>query len=62
MSRARIREDLDEILLGADLLIGQRLSYEDALKRYFPRLATAYRGQTHRAFSFDGIGAVYLPS
>jgi hypothetical protein len=60
MSAARIREDLPELLHGARLLIERRLSYEDALKDYFPRLLAAYKGERSRIFSFDGIDAAYL--
>lgn len=59
MSAARIREDLDDILHGADLLIRGQLSYEQALATHFPRLVTAYHGQSARAFSFDGVGDAY---
>jgi hypothetical protein len=60
MSAARIREDLPELLHRARLLIERRLSYEDALRDYFPRLLAAYKGDRSRVFSFDGIDAAYL--
>jgi hypothetical protein len=58
---ARIEEDLPELLHGAELLISGRLSYEQALACYFPRLLAAYRGDRSRIFSFDGIHEGYLP-
>ena len=60
MSAARIRDDLPELLHGAELLIDQRLGYEDALRNYFPCLLTANKGERSRIFSFDGIDAAYL--
>ena len=44
MSAARIREDLDELGEAAAMLVEGRLSYEDALAGYFPRLVDAYVG------------------
>jgi hypothetical protein len=60
MSAARIRGDLPELLHGAELLIEQRLPYEQALRDYFPRLLSAYKGDRSRVFSFDGIDAAYV--
>jgi hypothetical protein len=60
MSAPRIRDDLPELLHGAELLIDHRLTYEDALRDYFPRLLTAYKGDRSRIFSFDGIDAAYV--
>jgi hypothetical protein len=48
MSRARIRDDLPELLDAADLLVERRLPYEQALADYFPRLLDAYRGHRSR--------------
>ena len=62
MSIARIREALPELLCASDLLIEKRLSYEDALADYFPRLLAAYKGDYKRIFSFDDIAALYRPS
>ncbi len=61
MSAARIRQDLPELLHASELLIEKRLSYEDALADYFPRLLRAYHGDRTRTFSFDDIGELYLP-
>jgi hypothetical protein len=60
MSRARIEQDLPELLEGARLLVERRLSYEDALRRYFPRLLAAYGGDASRVFSFDNIHLSYI--
>jgi hypothetical protein len=61
MSITRIREDLPELIHASELLIEKRLSYEDALAGYFPRLLAIYGGDRSRAFSFDNIGELYLP-
>jgi hypothetical protein len=60
MSAARLREDLDELLHAAELLIEQRLEYEQALVDYFPRLLVAYHGDRSRIFSFDNLHERYL--
>jgi len=60
MTRRRIEEDLPELLAAARLLIEKRLSYEDALRQYFPRLLEAYGGDRSRIFAFDGIDWAYL--
>ncbi len=61
MSAARIRDDLPKLLEAAELLIGERLPYEQALGDYFPRLLAAYGGNRSRVFSFDNIHEQYLP-
>jgi hypothetical protein len=61
MSIGRIRQDLPELIRASQLLIDKRLSYEDALADYFPRLLAAYDGDRARVFSFDNIGELYLP-
>jgi hypothetical protein len=58
--RRASRDDLSEIVQGAELLIEQRLSYEDALRDHFPRLLSAYNGDRSRVFSFDAIDAAYV--
>jgi hypothetical protein len=45
---------------AAEQLVERRLSYEEALRTYFPRLVTAYKGDRSRVFAFDGIDADYL--
>jgi hypothetical protein len=60
MTRARIEEDLPELVKGARLLIERRLSYEEALRRYFPRLLETYGGDRERIFSFDAVHAAYV--
>ncbi len=60
MTRARIEEDLPELVEAARLLIEKRLSYEDALRRQFPRLLEAYGGDRSKVFAFDGIDWAYI--
>jgi hypothetical protein len=60
MSRARIEQDLPELLDAARLLVERRQPYEDALARYFPRLLGAYGGDRSRVFSFDRIHERYI--
>lgn len=60
MSAARIREDLPELLDAAERLIDGKVSYEQALEAYFPRLLAAYGGDRSRVFSFDQIHEAYL--
>lgn len=60
MSAARIREDLPELLAAATRLIERRISYENALRDYFPRLLAAYHGDRSKIFSFDQIHRDYL--
>lgn len=60
MTRARIEDDLPDLVDGARKLIEKRLSYEDALRDYFPRLLKAYGGGRSRIFSVDGIDRAYV--
>jgi hypothetical protein len=60
MTRARIADDLPELLEAARLLIERRLSYEEALARHFPGLLATYRGDRSRIFSFENIHERYI--
>ena len=60
MTRARIEEDLPELVEGARLLVERRLSYEKALERHFLRLLAAYGGDRSRIFSLDAIHERYI--
>ena len=60
MSLARVREDLDELLDAAALLIEGRISYEDALAAYVPRLVDAYGGDASRVGTFEDVHLRYL--
>ena len=60
MTRSRIQEDLPELVEAAWLLLNGELGYEDALRRYFPRLLEAYGRDRSRIFSFDGIHWAYI--
>jgi hypothetical protein len=53
MSAARIKEDLDELVEAAAMLIEGQLSYEAALAGYFPRLVDAYRGDRSKIVTFE---------
>jgi hypothetical protein len=59
MTRARIRENLPELLEGARLLLERRLPYEDALEQHFRRMVERSGGQGG-IWSFDGIHAGYV--
>jgi hypothetical protein len=60
MSAARIRDDLPELVRGAELLLKGHWSFDDALADYFPRLLKAYGGDRSKLFSFDGIHEAYV--
>jgi hypothetical protein len=60
MTRARIEEDLPELIEAAHLLIERKLGYEEALRRHFAALLDAYGGDASRIFSFDGIHLWYV--
>lgn len=60
MTRARIEEDLPELVEAARDLVAGRLGYEEALRRHFPRLLEAYGGDRSRIFAFDGIDWAYI--
>jgi hypothetical protein len=59
MTRARIQEDLPELLEAARLLLGGRLAYEDALEQHFKRMAER-SGENAWLWSFDGIHERYV--
>jgi hypothetical protein len=60
MTRARVEEDLPELVHAARLLVEGGLEYEHALRRHFSRLLGAYGGDRSRIFSFDGIHWSYI--
>ena len=60
MSAVRIREDLDEIGEAAAMLVEGRLSYEDALAGYFPRLVEAYGGDRSQVVTFEDVHLGYV--
>jgi hypothetical protein len=59
MTRARV-ESLPELVEAAGLLVERRLTYEDALTGYFPRLLAADDGDRSQLFSFDAIHWSYV--
>ena len=60
MSRARVVEDLPELLAAARTLMADGLGYEEALASHFRRLLVFYRGGRSRIGSFDGIHSRYV--
>ena len=60
MSATRIGDDLHEIGDAAALLVEGRLSYEDALAGYFPRLLEAYGGDRSKIVTFEDVHLDYL--
>ena len=60
MTRARIRQDLPELVEGARLLIERRLAYEQALELHFTRLVERSGGDGSWIWSFDGIHTRYV--
>jgi hypothetical protein len=55
MSARRIRADLDELAGAAVMLVEGRLSYDDALATYFPRLLAAYGGDRSQISTFEDV-------
>ena len=55
MTRARVEDDLPELVEAARALVEKRMSYEQSLRAYFPRLLEVYDGDRSKIFSFDGI-------
>jgi hypothetical protein len=53
VSAARIREDIDEIGDAALRLVEGRVTYEDALAAYVPRLIEAYGGDATQVATFE---------
>ncbi len=60
MSAARIREDLEELTEAAVALVEGRVSYEDALAAYFPRLLDAYLGDRSMVGAFEDVHVPYV--
>lgn len=52
--------DLPRIVAAAGDLLAGSLSYEQALRDYFPALLTAHQGDPSRIWSIDGIHLRYL--
>jgi hypothetical protein len=53
MSARRVAADLDELGESAVALVERRVSYEDALAAYFPRLLAAYGGDETMIATFE---------
>jgi hypothetical protein len=60
MSLGRVREDLDEFGDAAVALVEGRVSYEEALATYFPRLLEAYEGDRSKIASFEDVHVGFL--
>jgi hypothetical protein len=61
MSRERIERDLPRIVAAAGELLAGSLSYEQALRDYFPALLAAHHGDPSQIWSIDGTHVRYLP-
>ncbi|MGA6164672.1 hypothetical protein [Amycolatopsis magusensis] len=60
MSRARIEADLGRIVTAAGELAAGQVSYEQALRDYFPALLAAHGGDASGIWSIDGVHLDYL--
>jgi hypothetical protein len=60
MSAGRIAADLDELGEAAAALVEGRVSYEDALAAYFPRLLAAYGGDRAAIATFEDVHLGYV--
>lgn len=60
MSKARIREDLDRIVVAAVELTSGSVSYEQCLRDYFHDLRAAHNGAVSAIWSIDAVHADYL--
>ena len=61
MTRARVQDDLDRIVVAARELVDRAVSYERCLDDYFTALAAAHRGDTSHLWSFDNVHLDHLP-
>ena len=62
MTQARIRDDLDAIVLAATELINETLTYDQALADYFRALLAAHDGNANAIWSIDGVHVDHLPT
>ena len=60
MSRARIRDDLERIVVAAGELLAGSLTYEQALRDYFAALLAAHGGDGAAIWSIDGVHIKFL--
>jgi hypothetical protein len=56
----RVRRDLEELGDAAEALVSGRLTYEEALAGYFPRLLEAYGGDRSLIRSFEDVHVRYV--
>lgn len=62
MTRARIGEDLERIVVAAGELLAEAVPYEKCLDDYVADLVAAHDGDTTGLWSFDDIHRDHLPS
>jgi hypothetical protein len=60
MSRARIRDDVEAIVVAAGELLAGTLTYEQALRDYFASLVAAHGGEAAAIWSIDGVHLAYV--
>jgi hypothetical protein len=60
MGARRIADDLDTLVDAAESLVEGRISYEDALAAYVPRLVEAYGGDPSMIATFEDVHVPYL--
>ncbi len=61
MTAARVRDDLDRIVVAARELLDGSLTYEQSLRDYFPALVAAHGEDANAIWSIDGVHLEYLP-
>ena len=61
MTGARVRDDLDRIIVAAHELLDGSLTYEQSLRDYFTDLLAAHRGDGSAIWSIDGVHLEYVP-
>ncbi|WP_243867051.1 glycosyltransferase family 9 protein [Actinophytocola oryzae] len=60
MSAERIDGDLDEIVRGAEWLLGGQADFDTAMRDHFARLEPLFAGRTDAMFSVDNLHLRYL--
>jgi hypothetical protein len=61
MTRSRVEDDLDRIVVAARELVGGTVSYERCLDDYFADLVDAHGGDVSSLWSFDNVHLDHLP-
>lgn len=60
MTRARIHEDLERVVVAAQELVAGTLPYERALREHVRGLVEVHRGDTSAIWSIDGVHQAFL--